>query len=38
MSCTTSATGTCTVTVTVDSPGESLLTASFQDLTATAPL
>jgi hypothetical protein len=36
MKCTTSAAGTCTVTV--DSPGDSLLTASFDDLTATAPV
>jgi len=36
MSCTTSAAGTCTVTV--DSPGDSSLTVVFEDLTATAPV
>jgi hypothetical protein len=36
LSCTTSAAGTCTVTV--ESPGDSLLSASFEDLTANAPV
>ncbi len=36
MSCVTSTVGTCTVTV--KSPGDSSLTVTFEDLTATAPV